>query len=169
MTAQYLQADAASVKAHIAALLNEFPELQEDEQLCIDTLEGETDLHIIIKRCLEQRIDADTMSNAIKERQSDLGERRKRFDRKSDAMKKLIRDLMETAHLDKLQLTEATLSITKPRESVDVIDLDALPQGYFKLTKSADKTAIKASLMAGETIPGAEMKLGEPSLMIRTK
>lgn len=166
---KYLQADASAVKAHIAKLLNDYPELQDDETFRVDVIEGETDMHKIIERCLSQRQDALTMADAIKIRETDLAERRKRFERKSDAMKAIIQDMMEAAHIDKLPLPEATLSITKPRESVNVTDLDALPQGYFKMTRSADKAAIKAALMSGDEIPGAELQTGNPGMTIRSK
>jgi len=165
----YIQADVASVKATIANLMAAYPDLVEDGDLRADMLEGETDLHRMVERCLGERLDADSIAKSIKEREADLSERRKRFERKAEAMKRLIKEMMEVAALDKITLPEATLSITSPRTSVNVVDLEALPQGYFKLTRTADKTAIKTALEAGEQIPGAELALGEPGLTIRTK
>lgn len=165
----YIQADAANVKAAIHDLMTAFPDLAEDGDLRADMLEGETDLHKIVERCLNERQEADTMANAIKEREGDLRARRTRFERKADAMKRLMKDLMEYADLPKLALPEATLSLRDPMPSVNVINVDDLPQGYFKLTKTADKNAIKEHIMAGEKIPGAELVLGESGLTIRTK
>ena len=165
----FLMADAANVKAHIAGLMAEYPELAEDAEFLADVLEGETDLHKVVERCLQQRLEADEMAAAIKQRESDLAVRRKRFERASDTMKRVVRDLMEFAGQTKLVLPDATLSVTKPRESVEVTDLDALPQGFFKLTKSADRNALKAALMAGDEVPGATLALGESGLTIRKK
>lgn len=165
----YIQADVATVKAMITNLMTAYPDLAEDGDLRADMLEGETDLHRIVERCLGERLDADSLAKSIKEREADLSERRKRFERKAEAMKRLIKEMMEVADLDKITLPEATLSITSPRTSVNVVDLEALPQGYFKLSRIADKTAIKTALEAGEQIPGAELALGEPGLTIRTK
>lgn len=165
----YLQADASYVKKAVHDLLTAYPELAEDEELKLDTLEGETDFNRIVTRCLNERLEADTLAKAIKEREGELRERRSRFERKADAMKKLIKDMMDSADIDKLTLPEATLSVTSPRTSVNVLDVEELPQGYYKTTRSADKTAIKSALEAGETIPGAELALGESGLTIRTK
>jgi hypothetical protein len=84
-------------------------------------------------------------------------------------MRGLIKAVMQAAKLDKVQLTEATLSITKPRQSVNVTDLEALPQGFYRLKREADKAALKTALEQGETIPGAELRFGDASLMVRTK
>lgn len=165
----YLQADAATVKAHITNLLAAYPELAEDDDLRADMFEGETDFNKIVARCLNDRQEAETMASAVKARISDLSDRMKRYERKSAAMKSLILDMMAAADLPKLELAEATLSLRDPVPSVNVLDVDELPQGFFKVEKRADKTAIKKSILAGEAIPGAELQLGDQTLTIRTK
>lgn len=165
----FLQADAASVKAHITNLLAAYPELAEDDDLRADMFEGETDLEKIVTRCLSDRQEAEMMAGAVKVRIADLSERMKRYERKSAAMKSLILDMMATADLPKLELAEATLSMRDPVPSVNVLDIEELPQGFYKTEKRADKTAIKKSILAGEPVPGAELVLGDQTLTIRTK
>lgn len=167
--ADYLQMDAATVTRHVEALFAEFPELATDEALRSDMIEGETDLHRVVQRALDHKLEAKTMVKAMAERKSDLAERTARWQRRDDAMGVLIKGLMDVAGLEKLVLPEATISVTKGRESVDVLDVDALPQGYFVTERKADKTAIGAALKAGEAIPGAALKRGEDSISVRTK
>lgn len=169
MADKYLYLDAQNVKATVADLLAAYPELAEDEALRLDMIEGETDLHTIVSRALDVRQEAETMVEAIKARAENLAARKARYERQSEAMRKLIKSVMEAAHADKLVLPEASLSIGKAREAVNVLDVMALPQGYFKTERKADKTAIKAALAAGEAIPGAELVLGDTSLTIRAK
>lgn len=165
----YLAMDAANVKAEIDRLLAAYPELAEDETLRLDTLDGETNLTAIIERALSERQDALVMVAAIKERLDALGSRKSRYERKDKAMKALIKGLMEVADIPKLQLAEATLSVTSPRMTVNVLNVDDLPQGYYRTKKEADKTALKSALEKGEKIPGAELVLGESGLTVRTK
>ncbi|RTM07449.1 MAG: hypothetical protein EKK31_11865 [Hyphomicrobiales bacterium] len=169
MPDQYLFLDAAFVKAEIGKLLAEYPELEEDEALRIDTIEGETDALRIIQRALDEQREAETMVGAIRAREIDIAARRGRYERKSDAMRQLIKAVMRAAKLDKISLAEASLSLTKPRQTVGIEDLDALPQGYFKTIRQADKTAIKSAFDQGEQIPGAILVTGDTGLMIRTK
>jgi hypothetical protein len=169
MSDQYLFLDAAFVKAEVGKLLAEYPELETDEELRSDMIAGETDAHKIIARALEARQEAETLAGAIKAREVDLSARRSRYERKSDAMKSLIRNIMRAANLQKLTLPEATLSILAPRQTVGIEDLDAIPQGYYRTVKQADKEAIKQALAGGAEIPGAILVTGSSGLMIRTK
>lgn len=169
MSAQFLHVDAEYVKARIADLMAAYPELADDEVLKLDMFEAETDLFAILTKALAQRSEAESMVSAIKERASDLEARKARFTRQSEAMKKLIKSLMEAAGEGKIVLPEATLSITKGHEKIIVDDVDALVQGFYRTERIADKAAIKTALDAGSEVPGAHKETGETSLVVRTK
>lgn len=167
MSALYV--DAAYLKSEIGRLINDYPDLADDELLRADMLDAETDLEKVVSRALDERREAETMANAIKEREAALAARRSRYEKKADAMKALIKSVMQSADLDKLTLPEATLTVQRPRTSVDVTNVEELPQGFFKIERKADKTALKKALEAGEEIPGAELALGDETLAIRVK
>ena len=166
---QYLHLDAQFVKAAIGKLLETYPELSEDADLCAGVIEGETNAYRIIERALEQRQEAEMMAGAVQTRMIEMSARQGRYVRKSEAMKSLIKSIMKVANLPKLTLPEATLSITTPRETVGIIDIDELPQGYFKTIRQADKAAIKDALAGGQDVPGAALVIGSEGLSIRTK
>jgi len=161
--------DAQAVRTQILALIATYPELEEDATLLADSLEGETDLHRVLEKLLGERREAETMASAIKEREGDMQERRKRFERKSAGVKKIILQLMEAAQQEKITLPEATLSITRPRVSVDVTDIDALPQGFFKTERKPLTAEIKTALESGNAIPGAQLVMGDVGLTVRVK
>ena len=164
-----LYLSAHFVKAEIGKLVDLYPDLADDDLLRADAIEGETDAHRIIERALLERQEAEMMVSGIKNREALMAERRARFERKSEAMKVLIRSIMKAAKLDRLQLTEATLSITKGRASVGIENLDDLPQGFFHTKREADKAAIKTALEAGHEVPGAILVTGSEGLTIRAK
>lgn len=168
MTAS-LYLHAQFVRAEIGKLLDRYPELKDDAELRLDAIEGETDAHRIISRAVSERQDAQMIVDGINSRLSDLSGRRARYERKTEFLKELIRSVMKAAKLDKLALPEATVSILAGRESVGISDIDALPQGFFKTKREADKAAIKIALDAGEEVPGAHMVIGSEGLSIRTK
>jgi hypothetical protein len=165
----YLAIDAATVRAEISRLTAAYPELAEDSELALDTYEGETDLFKVISRAVKERAEKLAMAEAVKAYIGELSERKARFERSGEALKALIQGLMDAADQEKITLPEASIFVTKPRESVNVTDVDALPQGFYRITRTADKTALKDALMAGETIPGAELQIGVAGLTIRTK
>jgi hypothetical protein len=165
----YLQIDIAQFKAHVAELLNAYPELAEDEDLRADMIDGETALVPLVERLIRMKLDADTMAAAIKARKQEIAERQIRFERKADGAKALIKSVMLAADLPKVTLPDATVSITKPRTKVNILDVNELPQGFYVTERKAKSAEIKAALEAGEAIPGAELALGEEGLMVRTK
>lgn len=165
----YIFKDADIVKTAMRAILAKYPETEFDMDLRLDMMEGETDLFVVVAAAVKARAEAIAFSRAIGDMIKDLSIRACRYDDKADGLKSLIQMLMAEANVDKITLPEATISTVKPRTSVDVLDLEALPQGYFKTIRHADKTAIKAAIESGETIPGAALVTGEPSITIRVK
>jgi hypothetical protein len=165
----YLHLDAQTVKAEIGKLLASYPELTEDDTLRADSIEGETDAAKLIERALSERREAETLAEAVGSRISDLSARKSRLQRKADAMKALIVGVMRAARLNTIILPEASIWATKGRVSVNVLNLDDLPQGYYRVKREADKGAIKSALEQGEEIPGAELVTGEPTLTIRSR
>lgn len=167
--ADYLTMDARKLAGEIQHMLAAYPELAEDDELRLDTLEGETDFNRIMSRLVrvrnEKLAEADGLSAYI----GDLSERKARQTRSADGVKSLMLSLMSVADLPKLVLPEATISITKPRTSVEVLDVEALPQGTFAIVRQPDKAAIKAMIEAGDEVPGAALKTSEPGLTVRTK
>lgn len=165
----YIFRDADAVKAQVRHFIAAHPEITEDAEFLADVLEGETDLHKVIEKALTERQEALMMATAIKARMSDLSERMKRYEAKADTMKGLARDLMLASGLDKLPLPEATLTITKPRLSVEVLDVNDLPQGFFATERKADKKAIMEAFEAGMKVPGADVVKSDFGLTVRVK
>lgn len=167
--ANYLTMDASKLESEIHHMLAAFPEMADDEDLRLDTLEGETDFHRIMSRLVrvrnEKLAEAEGLSGYI----GDLSERKARHVRGADGVKALMLSLMSVADLPKLVLPEATISVTKPRQSVEVSDVDALPQGTFATVRQPDKAAIKALLDAGDDVPGAAFKTSDPGITVRVK
>lgn len=167
--ADYLAMDASKLEAEIHHMLVAFPELADDEELRLDTLEGETDFNRIMSRLVRVRNEKLADAEGLASYMADLSDRKARQVRAADGVKALMLSLMSVADLPKLVLPEATISVTKPRASVDVTDVQALPQGTFSIVRQPDKTAIKAQLEAGDDVPGATLKFSDPGLTVRVK
>ena len=169
MSDQYLFLDAQFVKAELGKLFAEYPELETDDELKLSAIEGETNAHKIIERALEASQEAAGMAVGVGSRISDLQERKARHERRVDAMKGLIRNVMQAAQLQKLVLPEATLSVLKPRQTAVIEDESQLPQGFVRIKREPAKAEILKALVAGEEVPGAVLASGSPGLMVRTK
>lgn len=164
-----IHADIQYLKSRISELVLTFPELAEDDDFRVDVFDGETDISRVLGKLVNTAREAETMADAIKSRQSELGERRARFERKDEATRILILSILEAANLPKVQLTEATLSMRHLPPSPIVRDADALPENCVRIERKPDMKAIKAEIESGREVPGVVMNNGRPSLTIRTK
>lgn len=164
--ANFLAADVASVLADIDGLLAAYPELAEDEDLRRDMLEGSTAAYDVLTRLVDIEREADSQAKAIASRVSDLQARKARAERRKDMARGLMLRVMQAAGIQKAPLVEATVSVTKGRDSVEVTDEAALPDNVVRVVRTPDKTLIKEALAAGE-VPGARMVTGQPSISVR--
>src|SRR5262245_40602783 len=95
----------------INSLLTQYPDLIQDEVLRHDMIEAETNANDIIEHLLTEIREAEVMSEAIELRLRELKTRQQRFERRREALRKLVLRVMETAGLPKMELAEATLSV----------------------------------------------------------
>ena len=162
---------ADQVKAQIAALLAACPEITEDDDLLRDMLEGETDILKLMRYLVVQHADDMMIVNAIKVRKADLDVRKGRMEVRMERLRETMSQLLALLPEDKrtIRTAEATVSYRAPMQKVEVDDIEALPQGFFKVTKEAKKTELARALKAGETVPGARLVDGEPGVTIRVK
>ncbi|UXO85645.1 siphovirus Gp157 family protein [Brucella intermedia] len=163
----YLAYDVTVLEREFADLVAAYPELAEDEELRADTIEGETDAYRVLGKIVAIERDANSMALAIGERTKELAARKERYTRRKDAMRALLLRLLKAADLTKVSLPEATVSIGKGRAGVEIVDETLLPDNVIKLKREPDKTAIKAALDAGEDVPGAMLREGQPSVTVR--
>lgn len=166
-TQNYLAYDVTVLEREFADLVAAYPELAEDEELRADTIEGETDAYRVLGKIVAIERDANSMVLAIGERAKELAERKERYARRKDAMRALLLRLLKAAGLNKVSLPEATVSVGKGRAGVEIVDESLLPDNVVKLKREPDKTAIKAALDAGEDVPGAVLREGQPSVTVR--
>jgi hypothetical protein len=170
MADTYLKLDAAYVAQQIDRLMLTYADVMEDDDaLRADMIEGSTDLDKVVSRALDHMLEADGMVAMIKDRCNAMSERQGRYQRRSDAMRGLIKELMEHANLRSLPLPEATVSLANGRQTVVITSVDELPQGYVAYEPKPDKKAIGEALKAGEDIPGAMLQTGDTSLTVRRK
>lgn len=165
----FLENDINSLRAELGMLFHSYPELQDDFQMVEDALESETSFYEMMSRLVEFHLNAVSMVNAIKGREIDLKARRERYETKVDAFKAMMLKVMEAGQQPKVTLTEATISITKPRTSVEVTDVDALEQPFYTIVRQANKATIKKALEEGQAVNGATLSMGSPSISVRTK
>ena len=153
----------------IDRLLLDFPELADDDELKLDTFEGQTDFNEILAQIIEKALSAKAWALAVKNRMDDLSTRRARFQRQEEAMRSLAMRIMDRADITKVQLTEATLSVRQAQSKAIITDETKLPDKFMQVKKTPQMKPILDALKSGQDVEGAALSNGAPSLAIRTK
>jgi hypothetical protein len=149
------------------ALLAANPELEEDEVLRLDMIEGTTNALHILDMLIQAERNTLGLEDAIEQEIDRLKKRQDRFTHRRAAIRKYIMQIMESANLKKVERPAATVSISAGRPKVVIMDEKELPMQFFRIKKEPDKEAIKNALVNGDyPIPGATLSNPEPVLRI---
>lgn len=73
-----------------------------------------------------------------------------------ERIKAELNEQMAEQGIDKFECSFGRITYRKSVETI-VQDVELLPYGFYKITKSADKTAIKAAIKSGQTVTGATL------------
>jgi hypothetical protein len=154
-------------------IANDFAKLSDsgmDPELIADTLDGiewelEAKVEQIIAVCKNEQAYAD----ALKEESKNLSERAKATENRIASMKDYIARSLETAGKKSLKAGIHQVSVRAPSKSVEITDASAIPPEFveYDTVINPDKLAIKHQIEAGIDVPGALVKLGKPSLIIK--
>jgi hypothetical protein len=158
------------LRLEIETFIRNNPELEEDDVLRADMLEGATDIKEALALLFRKADDRKLLADAVTLRIDELIERRLRFTHSVEVTRELILKLLQAANLKKVELAEATLSqrATQP-QIIGTVDPDLLPNDLVRTKREANRTAVREALLAGRVIPGLSLSNAAPSLMIKSK
>lgn|SRR3990167_2145963 len=161
--------DPRIVQQEIANLLLQYPELQEDDQLRVDMIEGETEAFSLLSRIVRKIGENKALAEGTDAYAKEIGERSARIGRRVEAFRLLAFKIMEYGAIKKAELPEATLSIRAGAPKVIITDEYLLPPSCVRKNPTPDKTKIKDLLSKGEQVPGALLSNAETYLSIRIR
>ena len=142
------------------------PEIEHDEQLRSDTLDGQTNVLDEIRDVVRGALGDEDNAHMLREQEQRLAQRRHRFEKKAALARAFVKEALTILGLKRLVAADFTASVHVGPEHVVVTDLEALPNLYVRVTKTPDKAALRPLLKKGEKIAGAVLSNGEPTLTI---
>jgi hypothetical protein len=158
------------VRQQIENLKVSHPELIEDDEAWLASLESETRFEELVTQLVRRIDDSKALAEGTAGRLTELQERKARMLHRMESLRNLLFKLMESAELAKLELPEATISVRKgTQQLVGEADPASLPDELCKISRSPDRTAIKDALKTGKEVPGFSLSNATPSLSIRIK
>lgn len=139
-----------------------------DEAAIRDTIEGETNLHELIAKVIED-VAADEASVAgIAGHIETMEARKARLKKRIEFRRSAVLNAMAIGEVKKIELPIATVSRQAVAPSVVITDEAQIPSEFWKRADpKLDKTAIKAALKDKREIPGATLSNGGETLAIR--
>ena len=159
----------AKIILQIDRMLDDYPELEDDADLRLDMIEGETDAMEVATRLVRTIRQSETTVDAIKAEIDMLKARSSRYATRKDRAREVLEGLMDAMGTVKLSLTVATITMSEGREKAIISDENMLPDAYMRIKKEPDKTAILDALKAGQAVPGAVLSNGGRTLTVRQK
>jgi len=162
--------DPRDVRQQVENLKIVHPELLEDDESWLASLESETDFTDLLTNIVERIDDTKAMVVGTKDRFEELKARKDRFEHRIEMLRGLLFNLMQAADVAKVELPIATLSLRAGQQQlIGEPDPFFLPEHFRKTVVTADRTKIKEALKAGESVEGCELSNSPPSLSIRVK
>lgn len=148
-------------------LLEQMPELADDPECLLDTLEGLTDLTDQLAALVRSAVSDEAKLEGLTQYQIKLAERRAALRERAERKRRLALNYM--TELDIKKIITPDLSITRKRVAPAVIIADeaALPDNLMRVKREPDKTAIKAELLSGKPVPGATLSNGSETLQVK--
>lgn len=154
-------------------IANDFAKLTDsgmEPEMIADTLDGinaefEEKVEQILAICKNELSDAD----ALMEESKNLAERAKAAKNRVESLKEYIARSMDAAGKKSLRAGIHQVTVRAPSKSVEITDPGSIPAEFveYETTIKPDKLAIRQQIEAGIDIPGALIKLGKPSLIIK--
>lgn len=156
------------VRQQVENLKVSHPELIEDDEAWLVSLESETKFEELLTQLVRRIEDTKALAEGTSNRMDELKARKDRFLRRIESLRDLMFKLMESAELAKLELPECSISIRNVAPSVIITDEENLPDIACKFERKPDKTKIKELLKDGP-VAGATMSNGGKTLSMRVK
>lgn len=156
------------ITQQITALALQYPELKDDEDGWMLSVESETDVHDFLRQIERRRQEAAAFAGGIASNIAELELRQQRYENRERAMRSLAFKIMQVADIFKAELPEATMSIRPGTSKVIITNEEAIPDILCRIKREPDKTKLKEHLLNGP-IAGAILSNAEPTLSIRTK
>lgn len=162
--------DPREIRQQIENLKIAYPELMDDDEAWILTLESETNIDAVLTEIVARIEDTKGLVVGMKDRFDELKARKERFEHRVEYLRELLFKIMSAAEIAKRELPLATLSLRAgSQQLVGEADPATLPDTLCNISRNPNRTAIKDALKTGVTVPGYSLSNSPPSLSIRIK
>lgn len=143
---------------------------EEDGDVFTDTIEGESDLNLVLTAVLREARLAGAMRDGLKKIRDDMNSRIKRLDNKETNLRDLVAWAMQEAGLPKIPAPDMTVTVRAGKPGY-LYDENAIKDDFKKqvTTTVLDHDKIEAEIAEGRIPYGVTKTNPRPILTVRTK
>lgn len=125
----------------------------DDETLFADMMEGETDVHGYVQKLHNAIAANQELIIGAKARRDEISERIKRKETANVALKAAIGRVLRLCLLKKIELPEATYSVREGKANLEIVNPEAVPEAFQRVSYAPDKTAINEAFAEANDLP----------------
>lgn len=141
-----------------------------DVQCLLDCLEGETELIPILFDIDAEIFERENFVVALKNQIETLEIRKSRHEKCVEKMRTIILNVMDNAGLEKIKGTLSTISITKTKPKLEILEESEIPAKFWEAQDpKLNKHALLQALENKEEVQGATISENGISLAIRRR
>ena len=138
-------------------LVDAMPELEDDPDCLLDTLEGETDVHEQLAELIRSANLDKAMAQGIKGLIDQLKDRAGWLSERHDKKCRVCLNYMADLGLKKVEAYDMTILRRPVQPGCVVTDETLLPEEFMRVKREPDKAAIRKALQDGQSVPGAQL------------
>ena len=163
--ALYVETEAAkALRDNLASLF------EGDNQLALDSIEGETNLLETIERAIQAIGEDKAAITGLEEYMRDLQARRDRLKQRVEMVRTALLYALKQAGRNRIETPYGTASITQSPVKVSIVEESEIPVDFFRPGEpKLDKKALKKALEDGQSISGAELSADGETITLRFK
>lgn len=141
-----------------------------DEQAIIDTLESmEGEMQEVGVQVMQVVESLETSTTGIDQAIKRLQDRKSMMVNRAKTLRRILAKTMQNAGIKKIECPIFSITCLPPKASVEITDEEKIPAQYIEVqvVNKVDKKALLADLKAEVAIEGAQLKYGDPSLLVK--
>ena len=141
-----------------------------DEDTLTDTLEGISQLPDLITEIVRSSLEDEMLGDALKQRLDEMQARLTRFKARYDKKRAMAAWAMSQAEIRRIQAADFSLSLRPGSQRLEICDEARLPAQFLvPQPPRLDRAGVSAVLKRGETVEGAVLVQGEPTIQVRVQ
>ncbi len=139
--------------------------LDEDDQVLLDSLDGQTGIMDQLASMLRRALELDDMASTVATQQKRLADRKTALEDRAARLRRIVIYYLDLIGRKKIEAPDFAYTLAHGRRTlIGDADPAALPDRLVRVKREVNRVAVKQAIEAGENIEGFSLGNGPPHL-----